>query len=219
MEYKLWNFKRWTHPPPIFLFFFGSHRKKRREITVEKHEARKTRKIKRVKNIRSDHLIGARGGRKCHLIWWTRINFQALDPCLQLRTPDRHESSLPPTVCDGVCVCVTAITFGSSWWCWQVNLRILTDAHYMRSYSAKAVCYSSKLCAWTCIVLNRNIKSPLMLLLQIHHFKMNEIKKTYVVILMFSQHKITLLFFKSELKTKKNLFLKKSMFLSFNYNL
>lgn len=65
-----------------------------REITVEKHEARKTRKIKRVKNIRRDHLTGARGGRKCHLIWWTQIEFQPLEPCLQLRTHDRHESSL-----------------------------------------------------------------------------------------------------------------------------
>lgn len=88
-------------PPPMIWF---SQKEKGRDYGGKTHGH----EIKRVKNIRSDHLTGARRGRKCHLSWWTGIDFQPVDLCLRLRTPHRHESSLDASFCVCVGVCVFA---------------------------------------------------------------------------------------------------------------
>lgn len=79
----------------VSLFWF-SQKEEERDYDP-KTWGQKSKEDKKSANIRSDHLTEARGGSKCHLIWWTRIDFQALNLSLQLRTHYRHESSL------GVC--------------------------------------------------------------------------------------------------------------------
>lgn len=93
----------------VSLFWF-SQKEEERDYDP-KTWGQKSKEDKKSANIRSDHLTEARGGSKCHLIWWTRIDFQALNLSLQLRTHYRHESSL------GVCVRARArvIEYLSSW--------------------------------------------------------------------------------------------------------